>query len=34
LASGVGEAAAIAHQATGHGELTVWEDRRQRMVGR
>jgi len=30
----IAEAAAIAHQAAGQGELTVWEDRGQRMAGR
>jgi len=34
LAGRIGEAAAIAHQAAGEGEFTVWEDRRQRMAGR
>ena len=30
----IAEAAAIAHQAAGQGELTEWEDRGQRMAGR
>jgi hypothetical protein len=30
----MGEAAAIAHQTAGQGELAVWEDRGQRMPGR
>src|SRR5262249_53733145 len=34
LAVKIGEAAAIAHQATGQGEFPVWEDRGQRMAGR